>query len=383
MTATEAVGLIAITGGHGFLGWHTAVRLRAEYQTESIALGRASFADPTTLRDELQDVGTIIHLAGVNRAESDQSVEQGNIQIGRTLAEAIRLGGRPVHVVYGNSIQSVLDNAYGRGKSRAADLVRDAVKAVGGTFVDVRLPNLFGEHGLPAYNSFVATFCHEIANGREPLVTGDKSVPLMHVQDAAEVLISSARDRDFCVLTPEGEDHEVSAVLRQLLDFHEKYTAGQIPTMPDKFSVDLFNTYRSYMFPQHFPFKAEVHADQRGQLFEAVRAHGGTGQTFVSTTAPRMTRGDHFHLSKIERFFVIRGEAEIALRRVYDDEVIRFRISGGDHSFVDMPTMWVHNITNVGEGELITLFWAEQLLNPCSPDTYWEPVDEPTKKAAQ
>lgn len=365
---------VAITGGNGFLGWHTAVRLRAEHQTDAITLGRREIGDPDLLTDHLQGVDTVIHLAGVNRADSDDLVESGNVEIAERLAEALLRNSEPVHLIYGNSIQAVLDNAYGRGKSRAAKLLRDAIDKVGGTFVDVRLPNLFGEHGRPAYNSFVATFCHEVAHGREPRITGDKQVPLLHAQDAAAALINSARNRDSFIIAPEAEAHGVSEVLRTLVDFHEKYAEGQVPALPDKFTVDLFNTYRSYLFPQHFPFSSTVHADDRGELFETVRVHGGTGQTFVSTTVPGVTRGDHFHLSKVERFFVVKGTAEIALRRVLDDEVVRFRVSGGDRAFVDMPTMWVHNITNVGDDELVTMFWADQLLNPSAPDTYWEPV---------
>lgn len=366
---------IAITGGQGFLGWHTAVRLRAEHQVDAVVLGRAEFADQDLLKERIAAVDTVIHLAGVNRAESDDAVESGNVEIAQQLAEAIVRSGRPLHVVYGNSVQALLDNAYGRGKSLAAKILRDALDKVSGTFVDVRLPNLFGEHGRPSYNSFVATFSHEVAHGREPNVTGDKQVPLLHAQDAAEVLINSARNRDSFTLAPEGKPHGVSEVLRMLVDFHEKYAEGQVPPLPDKFTVDLFNTYRSYLFPQHYPFASTVHADQRGELFETVRVHGGTGQTFVSTTVPGVTRGDHFHLSKVERFFVVKGTAEIALRRALDDEVVRFRVTGEDRAFVDMPTMWVHNITNVGDDELITMFWADQLLNPAAPDTYWEPVE--------
>ena len=118
-----------------------------------------------------------------------------------------------------------------------------------------------------------------------------------------------------------------------------------------------------------------MHEDERGALFETVRVHGGTGQTFVSTTRPGQTRGDHFHLNKVERFFVLAGNAEIALRRVYDDRVVRFRLSGSDHAYVDMPTMWVHNITNVGSDDLVTMFWTDQLLNPETPDTYWESTE--------
>jgi UDP-2-acetamido-2,6-beta-L-arabino-hexul-4-ose reductase len=349
--------------------------MHAEHQVDPARWGRADLADLETLTRNLAGIDTVIHLAGVNRADSDYAVEQGNVELAELLAQAIVKNSQPLHVVYGNSVQASLDNAYGRGKGKAATILADALAQVGGTLADVRLPNLFGEHGRTAYNSFVATFCHEVANGRQPQVTGDKSVPLLHAQDAASVLVEAAATRVSGLVEPDGELRGVSEVLGMLVDFHATYAEGQIPALPDKFTVDLFNTYRSYMFPQHFPFRSTVHADHRGELFETVRSHGGTGQTFVSTTVPGATRGDHFHLSKVERFFVIKGTAEIALRRVYDDQVVRFRLEGGEHAFVDMPTLWVHNITNVGDDELVTMFWTDQLLNPAAPDTYWEPVE--------
>lgn len=366
---------LAITGGRGFLGWHTSVRLRAIYRADPKHLGRRAFSSAADLETSLDDVDTIIHLAGINRAESEDAVETGNEELGLKLAQAVRSGGRPVHLVFGNSIQSRMDNAYGRGKAKASEVVREAVQEVGGTFVDVLLPNVFGEHGRPHYNSFVATFCHEISRGGRPEVSTDRAIPLLHAQGAAQALIDAATFREDGAVEPASEEHLVSDVLNKLFDFHDKYTLGQVPALLGKFEVDLFNTYRSFLFPQHFPFRANVNTDERGELFETVRSHGGSGQVFVSTTRPGETRGDHFHLSKIERFFVLSGTAEIALRRVYDDKVIRFRLEGSERAFVDMPTMWVHSLRNVGDDELVTLFWTDQLLDPRATDTYWEAVD--------
>lgn len=367
--------MMAVTGADGFLAWHVRVRRRAQQQPEAVAVTRRTFESPERLAAALDGVDTIIHLAGVNRAANDEEVHVGNIQLAQKLAQALSAIGRPMHVVYGNSIQSRSDNPYGRGKRRAGKIIADAVGAAGGTFVDVVLPNIFGEHGRPAYNSFIATFCHEIANGGKPRVIQDRSVPLLHAQTAAALLIEAAARREDHEVAPAGSEHRVSAILARIVEYHDKYRSGQIPALPDDFSTNLFNTYRSYMFPHHFPFSAGVNADKRGELFETVRFHGGAGQTFVSTTVPGATRGDHFHLNKVERFFVIAGTADIALRRVYSDEVVRFRIEGRDRCFVDMPTMWVHNISNVGDRDLITMFWSDQLLDPESPDTYWEHVD--------
>jgi len=362
---------IAITGAEGFLGWHLSCRLAATRGVEPLRLGRADLADLTSLRSGLAAVDTVIHVAGVNRAESDDDVERGNVELADTLAAAI--GDRPVHVVYANSIQSDLDNAYGRGKRRAAEVLR----ALPGTFADVVLPNLFGEHGRPAYNSFVSTFCHEVASGREPVVHEDRQVPLLHAQAAAEALIVAAGRRADHVVRPEGETHGVVEVLDMLRRFHAQYAErGDVPDISESFARDLFNTYRSHLFPHAYPIHPVTHRDARGELVETVRSHGGTGQGFVSTTVPGAARGDHYHLHKIERFMVVRGEAEIALRRLYHDDVVRFRVSGTDPGFVDMPTMWAHSIRNVGDQDVVTVFWADQLLDPEHPDQYRLEVEE-------
>ena len=361
---------VVVTGGEGFLGWHLACRLRARHATTPTRLGRDAIDELA-----LAGAGTVFHLAGVNRAATTEEVEQGNVEVARRTANAIRAAGRPVTLVYANSIQAELDSPYGRGKRRAGEELAKAVGDVGGRYVDVLLPNLFGEHGRPAYNSFVATFASAVSRGEQPTVTDDRAVPLLHAQRAAEALIEAAEGPD-TTIRPAGESHAVSDVLARLRGYHALYAErGEVPDLSHTFDVDLFNTYRSFVFPGVFPIHPQLHDDARGRLFEAVRSHGGTGQSFMSTTVPGATRGDHYHLHKVERFFVVRGEAEIALRRLYDTEVLRFRLSGDAPAFVDMPTMWVHNITNVGDSELVTGFWTDQLLRAESPDQYSEHVE--------
>jgi UDP-2-acetamido-2,6-beta-L-arabino-hexul-4-ose reductase len=366
---------VVITGGHGFLGWHTAARLHAMHGVEAVRLGRTQMADHESLDAAVAAADVVMHLAGVNRAQSDAAVSEGNTAVAGLVADAILARRRPVRVVYANSIQADGESAYGTSKRQAARLLGTAAAAVGGSFADVLLPNLFGEHGRPAYNSFIATFCELVAHGESPTVAEDREVPLLHAQSAAAVLLDAMTGMTDVQLRPQGERRNVSTVLGLIVGFHELYSRGEIPALTEPFLVDLFNTYRSYVFPQGFPIHPQRHSDERGELFETVRSHGGTGQAFVSTTRPGATRGDHYHLRKVERFFVVRGEAEIALRRLLHDQVVRFRLSGSEPGFVDMPTLWVHNITNVGEGELVTTFWGDQLLDTAQPDQYPESVD--------
>jgi len=246
---------------------------------------------------------------------------------------------------------------------------------------DVRLPNLFGEHGRPHYNSVVATFCHQLATGGAPVIEHDRELPLLHAQDAVDFLFEAATSCATGVSSPPGRLTTVTGILDLLTGFSQLYATGDIPEIIDPLHLALFNTYRSFCFPQAFPIYPPLHKDDRGQLFECVKAHGGQSQVFCSTSHPGITRGEHFHRRKVERFLVLSGCADIALRRLFDDRVIRFQVTGTRPAIVDMPTMWAHSITNTGEDELMTLFWAHEVLDPQNPDTYPEAVEPVDQKA--
>lgn len=359
---------VVLTGAGGFLGWHTRVRLQALGLHEVVPVTRDNWP---ALRELCRGAQAVIHVAGVNRG-SAELVESENIRLAEDVANAIASQGEPIRVVFANSIQSGNETSYGAGKAAAARILTETARASGGHFVDVRLPNLFGEHGRPAYNSFVASFVDAVVRGEEPSVQ-DRDVDLLHVQDAAQALMD-ALDTPSPLLDPRGTPTSVATVLELLREFHDVYANGDIPVLDSKLRVDLFNTYRAALFPTHYPILLSAHTDDRGRLVETVRAHGGQGQTFVSTTRPGITRGEHFHLGKIERFVVLSGEARISLRRVFTDEVVSFDVSGDAPAVVDMPTMWVHNITNTGDTEVTTLFWTHTLFDPDNPDTFWEPV---------
>jgi UDP-2-acetamido-2,6-beta-L-arabino-hexul-4-ose reductase len=373
---------IVITGANGFLGWHTRVVARALKVPEPILVGRDDLVEPERLANLLDGADRVLHLAGVNRGEPDD-VRDGNVNLARALADGLRRCGTPPKtVVFANSIQAGNDSPYGESKATAASLLAEATQWSGSSFVDVRLPNLFGEHGRAHYNSVIATFCRVLAEGGTPQVDQDREMELLHATDAAALLLAAdPLDSRYPLelVGPAGvPEQPVRRSVRQLADqlqrFATLYRTGEIPELLDRFDVRLFNTYRSHCFPGEFPLHLPRHTDARGNLVEAVKVHGGGGQTFCSGTVPGITRGDHFHLAKVERFVVVRGEAEIWLRRVLHDEVIRFRVSGSEPAIVDMPTMWVHSITNVGDDELVTLFWANDLFDPARPDTYPEKV---------
>ncbi|MEU4675435.1 NAD-dependent epimerase/dehydratase family protein [Micromonospora sp. NPDC023737] len=363
---------LAVTGAGGFLGWHVRVLAHALGWPEPTVLTRADLTDPASVATKVAGVDRVLHVAGVNRGEP-ADVAAGNVQLAAQLAEGLRHAAVPPgSVVFANSVQAGNGTPYGDSKATAAGILADT----GLPFDDVLLPNLYGEHGVPFYHSAVATFCRLLAEGGQPEVHADRELSLVHVTDAAARLAGVPAGGSW---DPEMPPLRIG--VRDLADrlaaMAGTYRSGEIPCLSDRHDVRLFNTYRSHCFPAHYPIPLPRRSDARGNLVETVKVHGGPGQTFCSTTRPGVTRGEHFHLAKVERFVVLHGSAEISLRRVGDTEVLRFPVSGADPVLVDMPTMWVHKLVNTGSGELLTQFWTNELFDPDRPDTWPEPVEQP------
>lgn len=369
---------VVVTGAQGLLGWHAAARLHASncaarFRGEPepftlVSLGRAQFSNPARLAEALAETDAVLHFAGVNRGP-DKEVEAGNPAIADTLIAGCRAANVTPHIVYANSTHASTDTPYGNSKRRAAE----ALNAFTPHFTDLVLPHIFGECARPYYNNVTATLIDQIIKGDSPSVNPDGSVQLLHAGAAAQAAINAARSGQTGQIAPAGRPMGIPELLRQLEAFHECYLANVYPRLRDDFELALFNTYRSALYPDTFPRTLKLNTDQRGTLFEAVKGGDG-GQTFLSWTKPGVTRGDHFHLDKVERFLVLEGEATIRIRRVLDNTVWDYPVSGANPAFVDMPTLHTHSIENTGDRPLLTLFWAHEIFDPTAPDTYADPV---------
>ena len=245
-----------------------------------------------------------------------------------------------------------------------------------GTCTNMVLPHVFGEHGKPFYNSVVSTFCYQIANGESLTVNADGELCPLHAGDVAKEVWNAIETSHHGELRPAGRPTKVIELKDILEHLAGRYAEGTVPNLDDRFQLQLFNTYRSYIPHEKRPVDLTLHSDPRGWLFEAIRSDG-QGQTFLSTTKPEITRGNHFHLHKVERFLVVHGEAKIRLRKVFTDDVHTFNVTGERPQAIDIPTLHTHNITNVGKEPLLTLFWSAELFDPDNPDTYFLEV-EPT-----
>ena len=367
---------IAVTGARGLIGWHAAARIHAqncaarfrreEPPHELVQVDRALFEDADRLKTALAGVDAVLHFAGVNRAHPDE-VRNGNRRIAAALVAA--LGAERPHIVYANSTHSRGDSDYGIGKREAAELLAGAADR----FTDLVLPHIFGECARPDYNNVTATIIDRIWKGEEPVLNPEGRVQLLHAGEAAQIAIDAAINRTTGTIAPPGRDIGVIELYEKLRQFHALYAANIFPDLTDPFDLALFNAYRTAGYPTHYPKHLKLNSDARGTLFET--AKGGNGaQTFMSSTVPGMKRGDHFHYGKVERFLVVKGKAVIRIRRVLTDEVNEFIVTGDAPAAIDMPPLHTHNIENIGDEEVLTLFWTHDMFDPKAPDTYADPV---------
>jgi UDP-2-acetamido-2,6-beta-L-arabino-hexul-4-ose reductase len=278
------------------------------------------------------------------------------------------------HVIYANTTHAEGPTPYGASKQQAAESLAAWADRAGGAFTDLLFPNLFGECGRPDYNSAVATFCRDLAEGRESVLNAEGSTELLHVQDACEVVLDAAATSEVGRRRIPGVLLSIPDLYSQLRRLRDGYAEAAVPALHDRFELRLFNALRTAMFPKHYPMPLTAHRDARGMFVELARGHG-QGQTSFSVTRPGKTRGEHFHFDKIERFVVIRGTGVIKLRRLFDTEVFAFEVRGEDPAVIDMPPLYTHNIANVGDDEMLTMFWANDHFDPHLPDTYAEQVE--------
>jgi UDP-2-acetamido-2,6-beta-L-arabino-hexul-4-ose reductase len=241
------------------------------------------------------------------------------------------------------------------------------------SFANLIIPHVFGEFGKPFYNSVVSTFCHQLATGDNLNIVDDGPLELIHTQQLAARILQAALNKENGDVRVKGVPIKVSELLSRLRRMSDLYRSHTVPDLRNLLDLHLFNTYRSCLFPTFYPVSVELHQDGRGQLFEAVRSLNG-GQIFLSTTHPGITRGNHYHMRKMERFLVAQGDAVIRIRKLFSCEVREFQVGGECPRYIDMPSFHTHSIENNGASDLITLFWANEVFDSNDTDTYTEQV---------
>lgn len=369
---------VGITGQAGFVGKHlyNTIGLFNE-EFKRIDFRKEYFEDESKLNDFVSQCDVIIHLAAMNRHNDPQVIYDTNIRLVQKLVNSLKITNSKAHVLFSSSTQEERENLYGKSKKEGRELLVNWSNNSEGQFTGMIIPNVFGPFGHPNYNSVIATFCHKLSHDEVPLIDIDGDLKLIYVGELVEAILSAIRSNKGKpeVLIAHTSESKVSKILSLLEIYKSEYQDnGIIPNINSPFELNLFNTFRCYMdIKNHFPVKFVEHTDSRGSFVEIIRLGVG-GQVSFSTTVSGVTRGNHYHTRKIERFAVIKGKALIQLRRIGTDEVLDFCLDGNEPAYVDMPIWYTHNIKNIGDEVLYTNFWISEFYDPNDPDTYFESV---------
>lgn len=371
---------VGITGQSGFIGTHlfNSLSLKKD-EFELSPFSDDYFANNVLLDNFCADCDVIIHLAAMNRHHDPNVIYSTNMHLVKKLITSLRKTESKAHIIFASSIQEERDNEYGRSKREGRLKLAKWAKSNGSGFTGLVIPNVFGPFGQPYYNSVISTFSHQLCRDEIPKIDVDAEMNLIYigelVREIEKVLADNLNKVVDYYLIPHNYSIDVTGILNKLSVFKSLYLKeGILPPLSESFDLNLFNTFRSYIdFEKFFPFRYKLNADNRGLFVELIKMNSG-GQVSFSTTNPGITRGNHFHIRKIERFAVIKGDAMIKLRRYNTDRVLEFKLSGEKPAFVDMPIWYTHNITNIGKSELITIFWINEFFNSNDPDTFPEIV---------
>lgn len=366
---------ILITGANGFVGKNLVSHLNERDDIELMTFNREDSAK--ALAELVGKAGLIFHLAGVNRPENVKEFEEGNTDLTALLCEAILSTGRKIPVVYTSSIQADKDNHYGISKKRAEEKLLE-LHTMQGTPVKIfRLPNVFGKWARPNYNSAVATFCHNIARNLPIQINDpDAVINLVYIDDVIksflDVLDNKFLDFAFPLIEPQYTI-TVGKLAEQIYAFKE--SRQNLVTEPVGIGLvrALYSTYVSYFSPEDFIYEVTSHSDPRGTFVEMLKTPDA-GQFSYFTAHPNITRGGHYHHSKTEKFLVIRGNARFGFRHIVTQEYYELFTSGDNPSIVETVPGWSHDITNVGNDEMIVMLWANEIFNQDQPDTYTSQV---------
>lgn len=371
---------LGITGQGGFMGKHLYNFLGTKSEEiERVNFERNYFENDVKLQNFVKSCSVIVHIAAMNRHENQQVIYDTNVDLVQKLINACIVTNATPKIIFSSSTQEEKENLYGRSKRDGRQHLETWAKEHGGSITSLIIPNVFGPFGKPFYNSFITTFSHQIIAGEKPTVINDSKVNLIYINELSQAfyneIISQSNERIQSYVVPHTSSRKVSEILGLLEKFKEQYVDnGQVPKVDlNSFELDLFNTFTSFIHKDYFPRLFTKHTDNRGAFVEIMRA-GSAGQSSYSTTVPGITRGDHYHTRKVERFAVISGKASIQLRKIDSNEVIEYILEGENPAYVDMPIWYTHKITNIGDTELITLFWINEPYNPEDADTYFVKV---------
>lgn len=367
---------ILVTGAKGFIGKNLVVELKNRGYENIYEV------DLDTKEDQLNEyckkAEFVFHLAGVNRPKEQLEFMEGNFGFTSTLLDLLKNNKNKCPVMISSSIQAEIDNPYGLSKKAGEDLLFKYEKQTGSQVYVYRLPNVFGKWCRPNYNSAIATFCNNIAYDL-PIQVNDPSVMmnLVYIDDVMNELIAAMEGNAnkagrFCEV-PVVHQIELGGIVDLLYSFKDSRNSRMVPEINDAFSKKLYSTYLSYLPEDQFSYDLKMNVDQRGSFTEFLKTEGA-GQVSINVSKPGITKGNHWHHTKNEKFLVVSGKGVIRFRKIDSSDVIEYFVNSETFEVVDIPVGYTHNIENLGDTDMVTIMWANELFDPESPDTYYMEV---------
>ncbi len=367
---------ILVTGADGFIGSNLVAELKNRGYRD--VLGYDLNTAPELLEIYCDEAEFIYHLAGVNRPEDTCQFMEGNYGFTKTLIDCLARKNRGCPIVMSSSIQADLENPYGRSKRAGENILSEFSRETGAKVMIFRLPNVFGKWSRPNYNSVIATFCYNVARGL-PIHVEDPAteLKLAYIDDVVDGFLNLLNEEG--VYT--GRFRQISTIYQKNLgeisdlihSFKRTRENLEIPYLADIFTKKLYSTYLSFLPEGELSYSLEMNVDNRGSFTELFRMDD-RGQISINVAKPGITKGDHWHHTKVEKFLVVYGEGVVRLRHLLSDHIVEYYVSGSRFEVVDIPPGYTHQIENMGESDLITVMWANEPFNPKAPDTFGERV---------
>ncbi|HDR4945899.1 TPA: capsular polysaccharide biosynthesis protein CapF [Bacillus cereus] len=367
---------ILVTGAKGFLGKNLVAELKNQGYKDIFEFSRED--DITLLERYTKECNFVFHLAGVNRPKDENEFMEGNAGFTSQMLNLLKEHGNKVPVLITSSIQAENNNPYGKSKKAGEEALFNYSKETGATAYVYRLPNLFGKWSKPNYNTVVATFCHNIARGLDIQVNDpDVELNLCYIDDVLEEFFKALNHTptiqdDYCFV-PVTHNIKLGELANVIKSFKEGRENLSISNMGDALTKKLYSTYLSFLPEDKFAYDLKMHSDHRGSFTEFIRTPE-RGQVSINISKPGITKGNHWHHTKNEKFLVVSGEGLIRFRKIDSDDIIEYRVSGEKLQVVDIPVGYTHSIVNVGENDLVTVMWVNECFDPERPDTYFMEV---------
>lgn len=379
---------ILITGAKGFIGKNLVAQLnnikdgKAKHNSLGSDLTILEFdkdTDPSLLNEYCQEADFVFHLAGVNRPKEQSEFMEGNFGFTSELLDTLKMHHNTCPIMLSSSIQAELDNPYGASKKAGEDLLLEYGKENEAKVYIYRFPNVFGKWCRPNYNSAVATFCHNIAHNL-PVQVNDPNHPmtLVYIDDVVQELINclvekANKEGDYCKV-PVEHGIKLGEIVELIQSFKDSRTTLQVPDLSDPITKKLYSTYLSYLPEDNFSYPLKMNVDERGSFTEFLKSHD-RGQVSINISKPGITKGEHWHHTKNEKFLVVSGSGVIRFRKIDEpSEVIEYHVSGEKLEVVDIPVGYTHNIENLGKADMVTVMWVNEVFDPSKPDTFFEKV---------